>query len=516
MDEDGKIGVAGRDTMALEMAELRALIVRLQAQVDDLRAGMAAATPPAATAEQLRNEPPVDGHRPPPAELSVATSRRQLMTKGAAVAAGAALAGTAAAVATAAPAVAAAGSFDGNPAVTGVANPSSGVGVRGSTVTGVGVDGSSGSGSGTGVRGTANTGIGVYGLSVATTGTGSGVRADGYSPDGFAVDAENFRTDGDAIAVRATTGSPDGRALFAQSGSGAGQGKGVVGLSKSNGGTGVQGLASSASGPAPGVHGQVASPSGIGVIGENTAVSGGGTGVQGLVSGDGAIGVVGRNDASTGQTAGVQGVAESPGGFGVIGVGEGFGVGASGKVAVLAQSPNSQLALTGDPVAPLTAGAFRTKGEVVFDEHQDLWLCVADGTPGTWRRLGGPATAGAFVPLNAPVRAYDSRPPFPPATGPKTKLTPNVARAVDCTLNGTGVPTTATGVLVSLIAANPDAEGFMAIYRNGVPWPGTSNLNFPANQVVAVTTYAATAAGKVAVYANVATHVVLDILGFYQ
>ena len=47
-------------------------------------------------------------------------------------------------------------------------------------------------------------------------------------------------------------------------------------------------------------------------------------------------------------------------------------------------------------------------GEVVNDATGTVWLCVAAGTPGTWRKLGSSATAGQMH-LVGPGRVYDSR-----------------------------------------------------------------------------------------------------------
>jgi hypothetical protein len=59
-----------------------------------------------------------------------------------------------------------------------------------------------------------------------------------------------------------------------------------------------------------------------------------------------------------------------------------------------------------------TAGPARTDahavGELIEDTTGNLWLNVAAGTPGTWRKIAGPATAGAFHPISQ-VRVYDSR-----------------------------------------------------------------------------------------------------------
>jgi hypothetical protein len=73
-------------------------------------------------------------------------------------------------------------------------------------------------------------------------------------------------------------------------------------------------------------------------------------------------------------------------------------------------------------------------------------------------------------------------------------------------------------VLVNLIVADTSGSGFLAIYANGIGWPGTSNLVWSgAGTQQSVTTLAAVdAAAKVALYANVATNVIIDVVGYYR
>ena len=69
---------------------------------------------------------------------------------------------------------------------------------------------------------------------------------------------------------------------------------------------------------------------------------------------------------------------------------------------------------------------------------------------------------------------------------------------------------------MSLIAADT-AAGYMAIFRNGIPWPGTSNVNWNhAGDQTSVTTVTALDANAIAaVHANVATDVIIDVLAYY-
>jgi hypothetical protein len=58
----------------------------------------------------------------------------------------------------------------------------------------------------------------------------------------------------------------------------------------------------------------------------------------------------------------------------------------------------------------------------------------------------------------------------------------------------------------------------MSIYKNGIAFPGTSNLNWSGpGQTVAVTTITAVDnLARCAVYTGSVTDVVVDVLGYYQ
>lgn len=192
---------------------------------------------------------------------------------------------------------------------------------------------------------------------------------------------------------------------------------------------------------------------------------------------------------------------------------------ASQGTAIHAESAVTQLRLSGNlagPLPPLSDTIARSTGSIVMDKYGDLWLCIADGNPGTWRRLSGTNTAGALRVLNAPVRAYDSRPGFPPSNVPKGKLTGYRGLTMSAGPDFTG----ATAVIVNLVATGTTGSngGFLAIYRAGIPWPGTSNVNWSGpNQNVAVTTLSTVdPTGGCMLFANVATDVVVDFIGYYR
>jgi hypothetical protein len=49
-----------------------------------------------------------------------------------------------------------------------------------------------------------------------------------------------------------------------------------------------------------------------------------------------------------------------------------------------------------------------SRGSLFVTTGGETWLCVQSSTPGTWRLLASPASAGGYVAIT-PVRVYDSR-----------------------------------------------------------------------------------------------------------
>ncbi|MCU1371621.1 MAG: hypothetical protein JWO77_2815 [Ilumatobacteraceae bacterium] len=169
--------------------------------------------------------------------------------------------------------------------------------------------------------------------------------------------------------------------------------------------------------------------------------------------------------------------------------------------------------------APTADTAGHGAGDLVEDAAGNLWICVGGGTPGQWRKLAGPATAGALHVLPSPVRVYDSRPGSTPAVGEKTKLDKGVNRAIDLTVNSSGVPKDATAAMVNLliVGASPGDANF-TLWKNGVAKP-SSNTMVWGGSVGRFSTLAVTAldsAGRAQVATSVRTDVVLDVVGYYR
>ena len=247
-----------------------------------------------------------------------------------------------------------------------------------------------------------------------------------------------------------------------------------------------------------------------------------GVGVWGKSSGDAthaAVGVEGfiDNTASQGST-GVHGMANGVGQIGVKGE-------STQGWAGWFSSPYAEIAM-GMPTrpAPSTDARYHSYGDLVAETGANkatLWFCVGSGTPGTWRRLAGPATSGAIALLPAPVRVYDSRAGTEPAAvGPKTPLALDVDRPVDCTLNGSGVPADATGVLINLTAVNQSEGGYLSVRAAGATYLGTSNLNWTAaGQTIANSATVACGAGAtiaVRLGGAASSNVIVDVVGYLR
>ena len=271
----------------------------------------------------------------------------------------------------------------------------------------------------------------------------------------------------------------------------------------------------------------------------NPAVSAsgiGGNGVQATSDNSHALFATNDNGESTayvqnasaggdGVFANVFGTGTAVVGFSQRGVGvtgssvEGYGIVAAASTD--GGTPKAHLRFATGPgtlPAPPTRSDAHLAGELAFDGDDDLWLCVAAGSPGTWRRVSGADTAGAITLLPTPVRVYDSRPGDPPAVGPKTPLTGGSPRTVDCTANGSGVPVGATGVLANLTVVHTSPTGFLVAYAAGASVPGTSTVNwFRLGSIVANSSFVAlSAAAAIDLYVapGAVADVIVDIVGY--
>ncbi|MCU1452174.1 MAG: hypothetical protein JWN46_320 [Acidimicrobiales bacterium] len=244
-------------------------------------------------------------------------------------------------------------------------------------------------------------------------------------------------------------------------------------------------------------------------------------------------GVVGESQSSTGvfglaNTTGIGVSGQSDSGPGLFGVSFSGGpavkgVSFTGPGGVFVTNDGSQLQLgtvsshvRTPPIADTTP---HVAGEIVCDTSGALWFCATAGTPGKWRKVAGPDTAGALHVLPTPIRVYDSRPGTSPATGPKTPLAANVARTLDLTLNSSTVPHGATAAIVSLLLVNAVAgNGNFTIWANGGARPQANNMVWGGNtgRFSSPATTALDSAGKCQVISSLQTDFVLDVVGYHR
>ena len=210
-----------------------------------------------------------------------------------------------------------------------------------------------------------------------------------------------------------------------------------------------------------GVYGFTDQPEGFGVIGVNAS----------LTPDDDGAGVAGRG------FVGVRGESTGPEGAGVLGTADsGFGVVARGGSGAL-----FMVAMTGTP-PPQRTGAFR-RSTLDVDSGGNVWFCVEPGTPGTWRKLAGPNSAGTFHPLS-PGRVYDSRSALP-LQGVLAAVSARTISVADRRSTSSGgvvqadfVPAGATAVAANITVISVAGRGFLTVNPGGVATIEASTINW--------------------------------------
>ncbi len=106
-----------------------------------------------------------------------------------------------------------------------------------------------------------------------------------------------------------------------------------------------------------------------------------------------------------------------------------------------------------------------------------------------------------------PARLLDTRNSAIPGAGVTTALV---------VANRGGVPGNATAVTLNVTSTGSVGGGFATVYPCGTPRPNTSNINFAAGATVAnaVTTKVG-AGGAVCIYNDAATHLIVDVNGYF-
>lgn len=233
--------------------------------------------------------------------------------------------------------------------------------------------------------------------------------------------------------------------------------------------------------PANGIYGFTSNANGSGVVGLNSASNG--KGVSGeCTNGQGVYGKGSTGVYADGTTYGIQANATGASGLGVWGNGtfsglfatsaSGYALNASvtGKASVYLQ-PNNNFFGTSPKVPVRNRTDAHLAGELESIDGE-LWFCVADGTPGTWRKLTGPTVAGGYHAIT-PTRVYDSRAASPAqgALGAGGNKTISVKDGRDLTTGNVVtadlIPAGATAVTANVTVVNTVGGGFLTINPGG-------------------------------------------------
>lgn len=239
----------------------------------------------------------------------------------------------------------------------------------------------------------------------------------------------------------------------------------------------------------------------------------GGTGVRGTgissVAGNG-TGVAGSGDAGvrgTGAIIGVSGIGSGPAAFGLGGTG-------TRAALLLASGTGSQ---------PPNRTDAHVAGEIDIDANGTTWLCVKDGTPGTWRKIGGSNTSGAFHAVS-PVRAFDSR--WAGNTRLSATASSKVVSVADAhDLNGVVttadvVPPGATAIAYNLTVTRTSGQGFLSANPGDATAITSSSINwFGENQDIAnglIVALDGSRQIKVFFGGGGSTDFIVDVTGYYR
>jgi hypothetical protein len=225
-----------------------------------------------------------------------------------------------------------------------------------------------------------------------------------------------------------------------------------------------------------------------------------GTALLGVASGNG------------NQNIGITGWSKKPLGTGVVGFTGGAGAYGGeffGGLAEVRLRPGGE--------APITLTNAHAVGELYEDATGELWLCTAAGSPGTWRQIAGPTTAGAFHAIS-PRRVYDSR------DDTRGKLAADEERVLSVATSTDGTPNVvapfATAVTLTFTVTGTEGTfGFVSVRPEGTPYQNTSSINwFGPDQNLATTVVSALGGDRqISVLGAVAkTHIVIDVVGFYR
>jgi Domain of unknown function (DUF5122) beta-propeller len=189
--------------------------------------------------------------------------------------------------------------------------------------------------------------------------------------------------------------------------------------------------------------------------------------------------------------------------------------------------PTAAFTLNDDGTAPTAYGwSGGLASEVILSEIPTTFTLGAkldqQGRPVIWGAQAFVARLRAPQPVTfvaePPARLLDTRPggsTFDGLFRAGGALTGGVVMELD--VGGrAGVPASASAVSLNVTVTEPTAPGFLTVFPCGATPPNASNLNYVAGQTVpnAVITKLGDA-GRVCLFSQVSTHVIIDVNGFY-
>jgi hypothetical protein len=154
------------------------------------------------------------------------------------------------------------------------------------------------------------------------------------------------------------------------------------------------------------------------------------------------------------------------------------------------------------------------KGDLQVDSDGVLWLCVANGTPGTWIRV----SHGGVRMLPTPQRAYSST-----DVGSGAPLNQGETRTIQIASAVAGVPSNALAIVANLTVHSTISGGYLTAYPAGTPQPATSSINWSGTglSIANGATIGLGPNGAIAIFADAgvpagspATHVIVDVAGY--
>jgi hypothetical protein len=186
-------------------------------------------------------------------------------------------------------------------------------------------------------------------------------------------------------------------------------------------------------------------------------------------------------------------------------------------------SPN--LRLTPAASALVLPSSATVGGDLLAGGDGNLWFTHAVPNVGPFAAtVHTDATDNLFVPLSAPNRILDTRSSAGRASVLDASGNLNSSGMLiggkTIHVNLTSLVNFGDAVTANLTATQPTGAGFITLWSGAVARPGTSVLDYTSGQTIANLTvtglaeFSSTATDTIAIFANVTTHLILDVAGF--